>query len=129
MPRVKGGPRAHAKHKKILKLAKGYKGSRSKIYKKAHEAVLRAGEHAFAGRRIRRRDMRRLWISRLNGALTNYDVNYSTFINKMKTADVLLNRKMLSEIAIRDPKGFEEIVKKVLKSDNGDKNQGTQATV
>jgi large subunit ribosomal protein L20 len=115
MPRVKGGPRAHAKHKKILKLAKGYKGSRSKIYKKAHEAVLRAGEHAFAGRRIRRRDMRRLWISRLNGALTDHDVNYSTFINKMKIADVQLNRKMLSEIAIRDPKGFEEIVKKVLK--------------
>ena len=118
MPRVKGGPRARKKHKKILKLAKGYRGTRSKLYKRAHEAVLRAGEHAFHGRRKRRRDFRRLWIIRLNAALSQHDIKYNVFINKMKNSGVELNRKMLSEMAIKDLKGFEQVLQTVLESDS-----------
>ena len=110
MTRVKGGPRAHRKHKKIIKLAKGYRGSRSTNFRRAREAVLRAGEHAFTGRKLRKRDMRRLWISRLNGALTGKGINYSRFIEALKTAKIDLNRKTLSEMAINDPSSFEKIV-------------------
>lgn len=113
MPRVKGGPRAHRKHKKILKAAKGYKGTRSKLFRRAHEAVLRAGEHAFAGRQKKKRDMRKLWIARISAALYNTDVNYSSFMNGLKKANINLNRKMLSEIAVNDPKAFGELVTKV----------------
>lgn len=112
MPRVKGGPRAHARHKKVLKLAKGYRGSRSKLYKRANEAVIRAGEHAFAGRRKRRRDIRRLWIIRISAGLTEKDINYSRFIAGLKKAKIDLNRKMISEMAINDPKAFDLIVEK-----------------
>lgn len=118
MPRVKGGPRARKKHKKVIKQAKGYRGTRSKLYKRANEAVIRAGEHAFAGRRIRRRDMRKLWIQRISGALSNYDINYSRFISGLKKANITLNRKMLSELAINDPKAFEQIVNKAMESFN-----------
>jgi large subunit ribosomal protein L20 len=111
MPRVKGGPRARARHKKILKMAKGYRMSRSKLFKRANEAVIRAGEHSFAGRKQRKRNFRRLWISRLNGALDQHGIKYSRFISALKRAKIELNRKMLSEIAINDPKTFEEIVK------------------
>ncbi|HXK52581.1 50S ribosomal protein L20 [Candidatus Nomurabacteria bacterium] len=113
MTRVKGGPRARNKHRSIIKLAKGYRGTRSKLFRRANEAVLRAGEHAFAGRRIRRRDMRKLWISRISGALTQHEINYSTFMHILPKTGIVLNRKMLSEIAINDPKAFEEVVNKV----------------
>lgn len=113
MPRVKGGPRAHARHKKILKLAKGYSESRSKLYKRANEAVLRAGEHAFAGRKLRKRQMRRTWIVRINGALSTHDINYSRFINGLNNAKITLNRKMLSDLAIFDPDTFAKVVTKV----------------
>lgn len=113
MTRVKGGPRARRRHKKILKLAKGYKESRSKTFKRANEAVLRAGEHAFAGRKLRKRNMRRLWITRISGALNDYDINYSRFISGLKKANIELNRKMLSELAISDPKAFKAVVEKV----------------
>jgi large subunit ribosomal protein L20 len=116
MTRVRGGPRAHRRHKKVLKLAKGYRGTRSKLFKRAHEAVLRAGEHAFAGRRLRRRDLRRLWITRLNGALTKYNITYSKFIKGLKDSKIELNRKMLSEMAIHDPTAFEKVVETVKKS-------------
>ncbi|MFC1625104.1 50S ribosomal protein L20 [Patescibacteria group bacterium] len=116
MPRVKGGPRAHLRHKKVIKLAKGYRGSRSKLYKRAREATIRAGEHAFAGRKLRKRDMRRLWIKRINAALTPYEISYSRFMPALKKAKIDLNRKMLSEIALNDPEGFKEIVEKVKKS-------------
>ena len=118
MPRVKGGPRARKKHKKIVKMAKGYRGTRSKLYRRAHEAVLRAGEHAFTGRKLKKRQMRRLWITRLNAALKPFDVKYSRFISGLKKAKIDLNRKMLSEMAINDPKSFEEVVKKVKESFN-----------
>jgi large subunit ribosomal protein L20 len=113
MPRVKGGPRARARHKKILKMAKGYRMTRSKLFRRANEAVIRAGEHSFAGRKQRKRDFRKLWISRLTGALTQYDIKYSRFINALSKAKIELNRKMLSEMAINDPKTFEEIVNSV----------------
>jgi large subunit ribosomal protein L20 len=113
MPRVKGGPQGHRKHKKTIKLAKGYRGSRSKLYKRAAEAVRRVGEHAFAGRKQKRRDLRRLWIARINGALSEYGIMYSRFINGLKKADITLDRKTLSEMAISDPTGFKAVVNKV----------------
>jgi large subunit ribosomal protein L20 len=116
MPRVRGGPRARQRHKKVLKLAKGYRESRSKTFKRANEAVIRAGEHAFAGRKQRKRQMRRLWIVRINGALTKYDVKYSRFIKGLKDAKIDLNRKVLSDLAIHDPQTFEKVVEKVKKT-------------
>lgn len=112
MPRVKGGVRTHRKHKKILILAKGYRGTRSKLYRRAHEAVIRSGEHAFAGRRKRRRDFRRLWITRISAALSSTDLNYSSFVKALKSAHIELDRKVLSDMAINDPKAFEQIVVK-----------------
>jgi large subunit ribosomal protein L20 len=115
MPRVKGGFRTRRKHNKILQLAKGYRGTRSKLVKRSHEAVLRAGEHAFEGRRNRRRDMRTLWITRISGALAKFEIMYSRFMAGLKKSKIELNKKMLAEVAINDPKGFEEIVGKVKK--------------
>jgi len=115
MPRVKGGFRTRRKHNKILRLAKGYRGTRSKLVKRSHEAVLRAGEHAFEGRRNRRRNMRTLWIVRINGALSSFGVNYSRFMAGLKKAKIELNKKMLAEVAINDPKGFETVVERVKK--------------
>jgi large subunit ribosomal protein L20 len=112
MARVKGGPRGHRIHKKILKLAKGYRGTRHFQYKRATQAVVRAGEHAFEGRKQRRRDLRRLWIVRINGALTEHKIMYSRFMAALVKADITLNRKVLSEMAINDPKAFNEIVTK-----------------
>ncbi len=116
MPRVKGGPRARKKHKKIIKMAKGYRGTRSKLYKRANEAVLRSGEHAFAGRKKRRRDLRRLWIIRINAALNQYDISYNQFINSLKNLNIELDRKILSELAVNDPKAFEQVVTKAKES-------------
>ena len=116
MTRVKTGVVRRKRHKKILKAAKGYQGTRSKLFKRAHEAYIRAGEHAFAGRKIRKREMRRLWIQRINAALAPFDISYSKFINLLAKRNIRLNRKMLSEIAIRDPKTFEKIVGTVVGS-------------
>jgi len=116
MPRSKGsGVRTRRRHKRIIKMAKGYRGTRSKLQKRAHEAVLRAGEHAFEGRRNRRRDMKRLWIVRINAALSKYEILYSRFMPGLKKAKIELNRKMLAEMAINDPKAFEALVEKVKK--------------
>jgi large subunit ribosomal protein L20 len=111
--RIKSGFKAHRKHKKVLQMAKGYRMTRSKLFRRAQEAVLRAGEHAFAGRRKRRRDVRTLWIIRVNAALTEKGLNYSRFINGLKKANIEINRKMLSEMAIHNPDHFDQIVKKV----------------
>lgn len=118
MPRVKGGPRAKNKHKKVLHLAKGYRLTRSKLYKRAKEAVVRAGEHAFSGRRRKRRDLRKLWIVRLNAAVRKNGLSYSNFINGLKKANINLDRKTLSEMAIHEPNHFDEVVKKVKSSFN-----------
>lgn len=116
MPRVKGGLRTHAKHRKIVKLAKGYRMTRSKLFTRAKQAVIRAGEHAFAGRKLRKRDMRTLWISRINSALSNFDIQYSRFIAGLKKANIELDRKSLSQMAIHNPNHFEEVVKTVKKA-------------
>ncbi len=113
MPRVKGGTITRKKHKKLRKLAKGYYGARHRLHKKIQEAVLHSGEYAFAGRRQRRRDLRGLWIARINAALKPYDLKYSLFVNMLKTSKIALDRKTLSEIAITDTKAFEKIVSEV----------------
>lgn len=113
MPRSVGGVRTSRRHNKVLKLAKGFRGTRSKLFKRAQEAVLRAGEHAFAGRRKRRRDIRRLWISRINAGLTQYNIQYSRFIKGLKEANIDVDRKILADLAATDPKAFEQVVQKV----------------
>lgn len=99
-----------ARHKKVLKAARGFKAARSRRYKVAREAILHAGQYAYVGRRLRKRDMRTLWTQRLNAAVREHDMSYSRFISAMKKAGISLDRKMLSEIAISDPKTFEKIV-------------------
>lgn len=111
--RVKTGTVRRQKHKKVLKQAKGYWMTRSKRFKVAHEAVMHAGQYAFHGRRLRKRDLRTLWIRRIKAALSEYQVKYSTFINNLKTKNILLNRKMLSQIAVSDPSSFKKIVEAV----------------
>jgi len=108
--RIKGGPRGHRKKVKVLSRAKGYRGARSKLFKKANEAVVRAGEHAFAGRKIRRRDFRRLWVARINGALSSEKIMYSRFMAGVKKAGIALDRKSLSELAYSDLDAFKKIV-------------------
>lgn len=111
--RITGGPRGHRKKVKLLGKARGYRGARSKLFKKANEAVIRAGEHAFAGRRVRRRDMRRLWVARLSGALASEKVMYSRFIAGLKKAKIELDRKSLSELAYSDMDGFKAVLEVV----------------
>ena len=108
--RVKTGFVRHRKDQKVLAKAKGYWMTRSKRYKVAHEAVMHAGQYAYNGRRIKKRDLRRLWIIRLNAALKPFDLSYSKFIAQLKTAKIELNRLILSELAIHDPVTFEKIV-------------------
>jgi large subunit ribosomal protein L20 len=108
--RVKTGTVRRAAHKKVIKAAKGFWMTRHKRYKVAHEAVMHAGMYAFVGRRLRRRDMRQLWITRLNAALKPFEIKYSVFIKKLKDNKVELNRKVLSEIAINDNTTFKTIV-------------------
>ncbi|MCR5684819.1 MAG: 50S ribosomal protein L20 [Lachnospiraceae bacterium] len=110
MARIKGGLNAKKKHNRILKLAKGYRGARSKQYRTAKQAVMRALASAFAGRKQKKRDFRRLWIARINAACRMNDLSYSRFMYGLKLADIDINRKMLSEIAISDPDGFKSLV-------------------
>ncbi len=110
MPRVRLGAARHQKKKRILKAARGYYGARSKNYRQAKEAVTRAGCMAYRDRRRRKRDFRRLWIIRVTAACESRGFKYSRFINALARANVALNRKMLSEIAIHDPAGFDQIV-------------------
>ena len=110
MARVKGAVNAKKKHKKVLKLAKGYYGMKSKIFKAANPAVMRALGSSYVGRKTRKRDFRKLWIARINAATRMHDMSYSRFINGLKKADVQINRKMLSEIAIHDAEGFAKLV-------------------
>ncbi|NMA86677.1 MAG: 50S ribosomal protein L20 [Tissierellia bacterium] len=110
MARVKGGVTARKRHKKVLKQAKGYYGAKSKLYRPANQAVMKSLDYAYAGRKQRKRDFRKLWISRINAAARQNGMNYSTFINGLKKADIEINRKMLSEMAIHDPEGFSKLV-------------------
>ncbi|MEX0587294.1 MAG: 50S ribosomal protein L20 [Patescibacteria group bacterium] len=104
------------RHKKILKLAKGYRGAKSRQYRRAKEAVLHAGQYAFAGRRLRRRDFRTLWISRINAALKPSGVSYSRFMKLLKDSGLDLDRKILAQLALEQPESFKKIVEKVLSS-------------
>jgi large subunit ribosomal protein L20 len=115
MPRVKAGVRRHRRHKKILKETKGFRGTRSKTYRRAYEAYLRAGEHSFLGRKLRKRDFRKLWIQRINAALGEHGLKYSRFINLLNKNDIKINRKVLSELAVKHDKVFASIVEKVKK--------------
>ena len=112
MARVKGAMMTRKRRKKVLKLAKGYFGAKSKLFKTAKEAVMKSGQYAYIGRKQRKRNFRSLWITRISAACKINGVNYSTFINGLKKANIDLNRKMLSEIAISDPQGFKDLVEK-----------------
>ena len=112
MARVKGAMMTRKRRKKVLKLAKGYWGAKSKHFKMAKQAVMKSGNYAYIGRKQRKRDFRRLWITRISAACKMNGTNYSTFMNGLKKAGITLNRKMLSEIAIADPKAFTELVEK-----------------
>ncbi len=110
MPRVKRGVTARKRHKKILKLAKGYRGSMSKLFRPANQAVLKALSHSYRGRKLKKRDFRKLWIARINAAARANGISYSRFINGLKKAGIQINRKMLSEMAINDANGFAQLV-------------------
>lgn len=117
MPRTKTGIVRRRRHKKVLNLTKGFRGANSRLYKRAKEALLHAGQYAYIGRKLRKRDMRKLWIIRINAGLhqINQQFNYSRFINNLKTANIALNRKVLSELAVSDFDTFKEIVAKAQK--------------
>ena len=110
MPRVKSGVTAHARHKKILKLAKGYRGSRSKQFKKANELVMKALSYARRDRRAKKGDFRRLWIARINAATRANGMSYSRFICGLAKAGVQVNRKMLADVAVNDAVAFAKLV-------------------
>ena len=110
MARVKGALNTRKKHKKVLKLAKGFRGGESRIYRTANQAVMRSMQNAYIGRKRRKRDFRRLWISRISAAAKMNGMNYSTFMDGLKKAGIEMNRKMLSEIAIADPAAFTKLV-------------------
>ena len=112
MARVKGAMMTRKRRKKVLKLAKGYWGAKSRHFKMANPAVMKSGNYAFIGRKQRKRDFRRLWITRISAACRMNGINYSTFMNGLKKAGITLNRKMLSEIAIADAAGFTALVEK-----------------
>lgn len=110
MARVKRAINAHKKRRKIMKLAKGYVGARSKKYRIANESVIRALRFAYIGRKLRKRDFRKLWIARINAAARNNGLSYSKFINGLKLSGIEINRKMLSELAINDAAAFQKLV-------------------
>ena len=110
MARVRGAIMTRKRRNRVLKAAKGYWGAKSKHFKMAKQAVLKSGNYAFAGRKLKKRDFRRLWISRISAACKANDINYSRFMNGLKKAGITLNRKMLSEIAIADKAAFTALV-------------------
>ena len=112
MARVKGALATRKRRNKVLKLAKGYWGGKSRLFKTAKEAVWKSGQYAYISRRLKKRDFRRLWITRISAACKLNDMNYSTFMNGLKKAEIGLNRKMLSEIAINDPAAFTSLCEK-----------------
>jgi large subunit ribosomal protein L20 len=112
MARVKGGPKSHLRHKKMLKLSKGTFGSRHRLIKRANETMLKGLWYATRDRRVRRRDLRRLWIVRINAAARINGISYSRLVAGMKSAGITINRKMLADMAIRDPNTFAAVVGK-----------------
>ena len=112
MARIKGATMTRKRRNKVLKLAKGYYGSKHSLFKTAKQAVMKSGNYAFAGRKMKKRDFRSLWITRISAAAKLNGMNYSTFINGLKKAGIDLNRKMLSELAIHDAPAFTALVEK-----------------
>jgi len=113
MARIKGAMMTRKRRKKTLKLAKGYYGAKSKHFKMAKQQVMKSGNYAYIGRKQKKRDFRRLWITRISAACKANGINYSTFMNDLKKAGITLNRKVLSEIAISDPAAFTALVEQV----------------
>jgi len=112
MARVKGGPQGHLRHKKVLKFTRGQRGTKHRLFRRANEAMLKSMWYATRDRRIRKRDMRKLWIARINAAARLNGTTYSRLVAALKKADIVLNRKMLSDMAIRDPQAFAAVVAK-----------------
>ncbi len=112
MARIKGALATRKRRKKVLKLAKGYYGAKHKLFKTAKEAVMKSGQYAYIGRRQKKRDFRRLWITRISAAAKMNGMNYSTFMNGLKKAGITLNRKMLAELAVSDAAAFTALVEK-----------------
>ena len=120
MTRVKGGTISRARHKKVMKQAKGYFGSKHRLYKSANEQVMHAGKYAFRDRRQKKRDFRKLWITRINAAWRLNEISYYKFIDGLNKAGISINRKMLSEIAIDNPNAFKDLVKVAKEALNGE---------
>ena len=116
MARVKGALNTRKRHKKILKLAKGYRGGKSKLFRIANQAVMKSLSYAYVGRKLKKRDFRSLWITRISAACKMNDINYSRFMNGLKKANIEINRKMLSEIAINDAAAFAQLVETAKKA-------------
>jgi large subunit ribosomal protein L20 len=112
MTRIKGGPYGHRRHKKILKITKGQRGAKHFLFKRANEAMLKSLWYATRDRRVRKRDLRKLWIARINAAARLNGTTYSRLVSAMKKSNIVLNRKMLADIAVRDPKAFAAVVAK-----------------
>ena len=112
MPRVKRGVQAHARHKKVLKKAKGYRGARSKVYRAAVQAVTKAGQYAYRDRRQRKRQFRSLWIARINAAARQCDMSYSRFMDGLNKAGIEIDRKVLADIAVHDSAAFSQLAEK-----------------
>ena len=112
MARIKGAMMTRKRRKKVLKLAKGYFGAKSKLFRTAKQAVMKSGQYAYIGRKQRKRDFRRLWITRISAAAKANDMNYSTFMNGLKKANITLNRKMLAELAVSDAAAFAGLAEK-----------------
>lgn len=110
--RVKGGPQGHKRHKKVLKITKGQRGAKNRLFKRANEAMLKSLWYATRDRRVRKRDLRKLWIARINAAARLNGTTYSKLVAMLKKANIDLNRKMLSDMAIRDPQAFAAVVAK-----------------
>ncbi|MCK6539138.1 MAG: 50S ribosomal protein L20 [Anaerolineales bacterium] len=110
--RVKGGPQGHRRHKKILKITKGQRGTKNRLFRRANEAMLKSLWYATRDRRVRKRDLRKLWIARINAAARLNGTTYSKLVAALKKANIELNRKMLSDMAIRDPQAFAAVVAK-----------------
>ncbi len=112
--RVKGGPASRARKKTILKRAKGFRGTRNNLYRRANEAVMRAGRHAYRDRKCKKREFRALWITRINAAVRELGFSYSRFMCAMKKAEIELDRKILAELAVNDKEEFSKIVERVM---------------
>ena len=113
MPRVKGGPTTRRRHKKILKLTRGQRASKSTLFRRANEAMLKSLSYAYRHRREKKRDFRRLWIARINAAARSEGLSYSKFMHMLKERDINLDRKTLADIALRDPAGFSQLATEV----------------